>query len=361
MSLPSLMSILDIEEGDRLTNLLDVTIWGCNNINLSDLCSLTSLQKLGFGSCGLLRTSNCWPEWLFFLTGLDNLDMGGFLEELDYFPCTTSTYNSQELPIHHLRSLTHLGLQEKWKEATVCENPRDLFAEKRSWLFKFAVAMSTSRGRSNRTDSDASFFERSDYEQEDDDDIFEAHVDEGIEWAGSANVKDNNGKEKVASGSAQLMTSTAFIPNLVMREDLCILNLEPVIDMGKLQLKVGMLFASATEFKQALREYAIQQGKDITFVKNETTRVRAICTNRGCNKLEEVNYENGNLSSGIKGLASALIESLFTSIKISMLCKMYTGRAFEYWQLFVRMRYIALPGNGLWVSSIVPCFREDRE
>ena len=53
-------------------------------------------------------------------------------------------------------------------------------------------------------------------------------------------------------------------------------------DMGKLQLKVGMLFASATEFKQALREYAIQQGKDITFVKNETTRVRAICTNRGC-------------------------------------------------------------------------------
>ena len=54
------------------------------------------------------------------------------------------------------------------------------------------------------------------------------------------------------------------------------------IDMGEVQLKVGMLFASASEFKQALREYALQQGKDITFVKNETTRVRAICTNRGC-------------------------------------------------------------------------------
>ncbi|GFZ00468.1 calmodulin-binding transcription activator 5 [Actinidia rufa] len=235
---------------------------------------------------------------------------------------------------------------------------------------------------------------KSDYDQEDDDDIFEAHVDEGVEWAGSANIKDSKWKEEFSRGPAQL--------------------------------KVGILFASATEFKQPLREYAIQQGKDIAFVKNETTRVRAVCTNRGfgsntnmpleyiqetvkkdyvvgvsrtqacrgrratlklidasdkeqyyCAEIRNTNphstvimkvipptFENGQpifgriytylgalkhgfkagcrnlvcmdaclltgVHGGIKGLASALIESLFTSIEISMLCNMYTTELLKF-------------------------------
>lgn len=53
-------------------------------------------------------------------------------------------------------------------------------------------------------------------------------------------------------------------------------------DLGKVMFKTGMLFCTAKEFREAVREYAIKQGKDIKFVKNETTRVRAICAAKSC-------------------------------------------------------------------------------
>ncbi|KAH7864390.1 hypothetical protein Vadar_029082 [Vaccinium darrowii] len=53
-------------------------------------------------------------------------------------------------------------------------------------------------------------------------------------------------------------------------------------DMGKVQFCVGMKFGNAKEFREAVREYAIKEGKQIKFTKNETTRVRAKCPAKGC-------------------------------------------------------------------------------
>lgn len=51
--------------------------------------------------------------------------------------------------------------------------------------------------------------------------------------------------------------------------------------MTNVEFKVGMLFGSATEFRAAVREYAIKNGKNVKFVRNEKTRVRAVCRD-GC-------------------------------------------------------------------------------
>ncbi|XP_027938704.1 uncharacterized protein LOC114193187 isoform X2 [Vigna unguiculata] len=49
-------------------------------------------------------------------------------------------------------------------------------------------------------------------------------------------------------------------------------------DMGKdFKFKVGMEFYSLKEFKQAVKEYSILNGKEIMFVKNDDIRVRAVC------------------------------------------------------------------------------------
>jgi len=45
-------------------------------------------------------------------------------------------------------------------------------------------------------------------------------------------------------------------------------------------LRVGLKFTKPSEFKDALRLYAIQQGFDYTFLHNEKARVFALCKKR---------------------------------------------------------------------------------
>ncbi|KAF4399992.1 hypothetical protein G4B88_021206 [Cannabis sativa] len=56
----------------------------------------------------------------------------------------------------------------------------------------------------------------------------------------------------------------------------------PDVDMVKVKFQKGLVFQSGSQFKDAVREYAIQNGKDIFFKKNEPTRVRAKCGGVNC-------------------------------------------------------------------------------
>ncbi|XP_062104108.1 uncharacterized protein LOC133815269 [Humulus lupulus] len=53
------------------------------------------------------------------------------------------------------------------------------------------------------------------------------------------------------------------------------------VDIEKPVFKLGLVFSSGAVFKQAVREYAIMNGKDISFKKNDPHRVRVVC--RGVN------------------------------------------------------------------------------
>ncbi|CAL5348118.1 unnamed protein product [Camellia sinensis] len=161
---PNITTILDInEEHNGLTRLQDIMIAKCNKltclpkgignlaslerlavsecpnltvIDPSDICRLISLRSLEIKKCGILRTYNCWPEWLLSLTpDLTRLVIGDFSEELDYFPwptitsttttstCTNSSCSSSNFNITHqvqqrffvsLKSLTLYG----WSKLT---------------------------------------------------------------------------------------------------------------------------------------------------------------------------------------------------------------------------------------------------
>ncbi|XP_062109407.1 uncharacterized protein LOC133820025 [Humulus lupulus] len=54
------------------------------------------------------------------------------------------------------------------------------------------------------------------------------------------------------------------------------------IDMAKPKFKLGLSFPSGAVFKKAVREYSIQNGKDIFFKKNDPHRVRAQCKGVNC-------------------------------------------------------------------------------
>ncbi|KAF4394915.1 hypothetical protein G4B88_002792 [Cannabis sativa] len=56
----------------------------------------------------------------------------------------------------------------------------------------------------------------------------------------------------------------------------------PDVDMVKVKFQKGLVFQSGSQFKDVVREYAIQNGKDIFFKKNEPTRVRAKCGGVNC-------------------------------------------------------------------------------
>ncbi|XP_028087465.1 uncharacterized protein LOC114288176 [Camellia sinensis] len=49
------------------------------------------------------------------------------------------------------------------------------------------------------------------------------------------------------------------------------------VDMVKLELKVGMRFRNAQVFRNALKEWQVQQGYDLKWVRNENKRITAVC------------------------------------------------------------------------------------
>ncbi|RYR72019.1 hypothetical protein Ahy_A02g006222 [Arachis hypogaea] len=51
---------------------------------------------------------------------------------------------------------------------------------------------------------------------------------------------------------------------------------------GELHLEVGMKFNTKWDFKEAVREYTIQEGRRIRFNKNDRNRLRAVCKVKEC-------------------------------------------------------------------------------
>ena len=49
-----------------------------------------------------------------------------------------------------------------------------------------------------------------------------------------------------------------------------------------IELKVGMVFDNVTQFRQVMRDFAIELGFKIARVKNEKTRVTLKCGSEGC-------------------------------------------------------------------------------
>ncbi|RYR67684.1 hypothetical protein Ahy_A03g014070 [Arachis hypogaea] len=51
---------------------------------------------------------------------------------------------------------------------------------------------------------------------------------------------------------------------------------------GELRLEVGMTFTTKMEFKEAVREYCIQEGRMIWFKKNDNVKMKAVCKDESC-------------------------------------------------------------------------------
>ena len=50
----------------------------------------------------------------------------------------------------------------------------------------------------------------------------------------------------------------------------------------KITLEKGMLFACVHAFREVLKDYVIQKGFEIVRIRNERTRVTAMCASCGC-------------------------------------------------------------------------------
>ncbi|XP_030475933.2 uncharacterized protein LOC115693102 [Syzygium oleosum] len=56
------------------------------------------------------------------------------------------------------------------------------------------------------------------------------------------------------------------------------------VDMENLVFKLGMFFSNAKEFREAVRNHAIKNGRRVRFTKNTSKKLRAVCSN-GCDWL----------------------------------------------------------------------------
>ena len=55
-----------------------------------------------------------------------------------------------------------------------------------------------------------------------------------------------------------------------------------IVEEGSISLENGMVFTNVNEFREALRDFAIQEGFELVRVKNDKTRVTAHCASDGC-------------------------------------------------------------------------------
>ena len=51
---------------------------------------------------------------------------------------------------------------------------------------------------------------------------------------------------------------------------------------GQITLERGMLFVNVDAFREALKDYVIQEGFEIVRIRNERSRITAMCADRGC-------------------------------------------------------------------------------
>ena len=55
-----------------------------------------------------------------------------------------------------------------------------------------------------------------------------------------------------------------------------------IVEEGSISLENGMVFTSVNEFREALKDFAFQEGFELVRVKNDKTRVTAHCASDGC-------------------------------------------------------------------------------
>jgi hypothetical protein len=56
-----------------------------------------------------------------------------------------------------------------------------------------------------------------------------------------------------------------------------------MVDMSNPVLENGMKFGDVYQFREAVREYNLKKGKDLSFVKNEKDKVIIVCKDEHCN------------------------------------------------------------------------------
>ncbi|KAH7859911.1 hypothetical protein Vadar_007022 [Vaccinium darrowii] len=157
----------------------------------------------------------------------------------------------------------------------------------------------------NDSDSDANYehFSDSDYGlSEEDDMLYQENVDVNIEHYGSKNFKDPS---QISTNEGNEMTYEEEEEGDEPDSDDGFLSMDDEEEEGHDQTNTtkksvfrllegreepvfcnGMIFKRRVQLAEAIRQHAILQGKDIKFLKNKTTRVRAVCSYKKFTKEE---------------------------------------------------------------------------
>ncbi|KAJ9700953.1 hypothetical protein PVL29_006333 [Vitis rotundifolia] len=110
------------------------------------------------------------------------------------------------------------------------------------------------------------------YSVSDDDDLYDNYVHANEEWVG---VKSNEEKDK------RVEEENIIVNDVKGEENLCDDDMR-TLDSGSEEesnrFSVRLLFTSATELQVVVREYAIKNGRNVKFVKNEKDKVRVVCS-----------------------------------------------------------------------------------
>ena len=142
--------------------------------------------------------------------------------------------------------------------------------------------------------SKQSEFVDDEYSISDDDDLYDNYVDANEEWV---RVKNNKEKDKGVEEENIITVNDVEDEENLCDDDMRTLdngNEEEInrdksqypqfvanTDIINHQFSVRLLFTSATEFRVAVREYAIKNERNVKFVKNEKDKVRVVCS-AGC-------------------------------------------------------------------------------
>ncbi|CAL9001494.1 unnamed protein product [Prunus brigantina] len=86
-------------------------------------------------------------------------------------------------------------------------------------------------------------------------------------------------------------------------------------DLRNPEFRIGMQFANKDELKEAIREYAIVQGRNVKLVKNDNKRIQAKCADVGAFKAEVLEKYHMKVSKHkiykAKNLSKVIIEGSY--------------------------------------------------
>ena len=121
-------------------------------------------------------------------------------------------------------------------------------------------------------------------------------MDVNEEWVGPVRVGGKEDKEKGVEDEYRTMNDVKDDKNIcdddirnlsnddeeeINRDKPRYLEFVSDTNMANPKFSVGLLFTCATEFRAAVRECAIKNGRNVKFVKNEKDKVRVVCS-KGC-------------------------------------------------------------------------------